>query len=263
MESSKKWHTCDRCSKKLSSYHSLWRHKKNCGSHPSYNVAAVSAIRGRSPLLSRSPDISTLNARVEKRSGSTNPKIQSLLDEIINDSSTDKSPPQAITKKISSIISQNTVPPNPSLGIVAEVYPSKISAKVIPNPSTEVVSAVFQEKPELIIDEIMLPLVKSKPRTKGDIIGFSDGERSEEESSDDADESSTDSDESIDISNIKPKVKFLPASIEGLCKRFRTLWAAFTREGKHEHRNEIVFLLDELLRQEAITRDDYRKLVGQ
>ena len=31
-----------------------------------------------------------------------------------------------------------------------------------------------------------------------------------------------------------------------------------TRE--HEHSNEIVFVFDELLRQEAITRDDYTKL---
>ena len=98
----------------------------------------------------------------------------------------------------------------------------------------------------------MLPLVKSKPRTKGDIVGFSD--------TDDENDSSSDSNESINISDIKPKVKFLPATIEGLCERFRTLWTAFTGQGKHEHRNEIVFLLDELLRQEAITREDYRKL---
>ena len=48
--------------------------------------------------------------------------------------------------------------------------------------------------------------------------------------------------------------------MEGLCERFRTIWSEFTRQGKHEHRNEIVYILDELLRQEAITRDDYRKL---
>ena len=55
-------------------------------------------------------------------------------------------------------------------------------------------------------------------------------------------------------------MKFLPATIEGLCERLRTLWTEFTRQGKHEHRNEIVFLLDELLRQEGINRDDYNKL---
>ena len=59
---------------------------------------------------------------------------------------------------------------------------------------------------------------------------------------------------------IKPKVKFLPATIEGLCERFHTLWTEFTRQGKHNNRNEIVFLLDELLRQEGITRDEYTQL---
>ena len=32
------------------------------------------------------------------------------------------------------------------------------------------------------------------------------------------------------------------------------------RQQKHEHRNELVFLLDELLRQETITRDEYKRL---
>ena len=32
------------------------------------------------------------------------------------------------------------------------------------------------------------------------------------------------------------------------------------REEKHEHRNEIISLLDELLRQDAITRDEYKQL---
>ena len=91
-----------------------------------------------------------------------------------------------------------------------------------------------------------MPPVKSVPRTKGDIIGFSDAE------ADDGDSDDSDTDESIDISDIKPNVKFLSATIEGLCDRFHTLWTQFTRQGKHEHRNEIVFLLDELLRQEGI-----------
>ena len=145
---------------------------------------------------------------LRKKNSSTNPKIKSLLDEIMNDTSTDK-----------------------SLSTIPQAIP---------------------KKPELIIDEIILPLVKSKPRTKGEIVGFSDDDSI---ISDDSD-----SDESIDISNIKPKVKFLPATIEGLCERFRTLWTAFTRQGKYEHRNEIMFLLDEVLRQEAIIRDDYTKL---
>ena len=32
------------------------------------------------------------------------------------------------------------------------------------------------------------------------------------------------------------------------------------RQGKHEHRNELVFLLDELFRQDGINRDEYAQL---
>ena len=55
-------------------------------------------------------------------------------------------------------------------------------------------------------------------------------------------------DESIDVTNIQPNVQFLPATVEGLRKRFHELYIEFTRQGKHKHRGELVFLLDELLR---------------
>ena len=80
------------------------------------------------------------------------------------------------------------------------------------------------------------------PRTKGDIIGFSDPE---------------DSDESIDVN---PNVKFLPATEEGLRRCFHELHKEFTRQGKREHRNELVFLLDELLRRGGINREEYTQL---
>ena len=245
METSKKWYTCDSCAKKLSSYHSLWRHKKICGSGPSYkashhHIHSFNVDDSKRLAVKRPFDVMYNGA--EKETESTNPKIQSLLDAVINDSSS----PQVNPKNILPIISQNTVPPNSPSGIVAEV----ISEKVLPNQPPEIVAAVFQEKPELIAD--IMPLVKSKPRTKG----FSDAE----DGGSDSDDSVSD-DESIDISDIKPKmVKFLPATIEGLCDRFHTLWTEFTRQGKHNNRNEIVFLLDELLRQEGITREEYTKL---
>ena len=85
------------------------------------------------------------------------------------------------------------------------------------------------------------------PRTKGDIIEFSDTEESE-------------SDESINVTDIKPNVKSLPTTVEGLRRRFHELYTEFTRQRKHEHRNELVFLLDELLRQEGINREEYKHL---
>ena len=47
-------------------------------------------------------------------------------------------------------------------------------------------------------------------------------------------------------------MKFLPATVDGLARRFDQSFKEFTRQGKHEHRNELVFLLDELLRQDVI-----------
>ena len=41
MQAIKQWHTCPNCGKKLSSYHSLWRHRKQCklSVNPSINVS--------------------------------------------------------------------------------------------------------------------------------------------------------------------------------------------------------------------------------
>ena len=57
-----------------------------------------------------------------------------------------------------------------------------------------------------------------------------------------------------------PTIQFLPATVEELSVRFNKLFCEFIRQKKHEHSNELVFLLDELLRQEAIDRDVYTQL---
>ena len=72
------------------------------------------------------------------------------------------------------------------------------------------------------------------PRAKGDIIGYSDDEVS------------------------STKVKYLPATVDGLLKRFNKLYIEFT-QGRHEHRNELVALLDELLLQNGISREEYTR----
>ena len=78
----------------------------------------------------------------------------------------------------------------------------------------------------------LLPLT---PRTKGDIIWYSD--------------------------NGEPniKVKYLPATVDGLLKRFNKLHKEFTQERHEHHRNELVALLDELLRQNGISREEYTR----
>ena len=64
----------------------------------------------------------------------------------------------------------------------------------------------------------------------------------------------------IDITDIKQNVKFLQATVDGLADRFNQLFKEFTRQGKHEHRNELVFLLGELLPQDGINRYEYARL---
>ena len=104
---------------------------------------------------------------------------------------------------------------------------------VLATPTPEIVAEVFPEEEQSEEQAVS--------RTKGDIIGFSDV-------------SSQSDDEYIDI---QPNVKFLPATVEGLRERFHELYTEFTRQGKHEPINELVFLLDELLRQQGIDREEY------
>ena len=112
--------------------------------------------------------------------------------------------------------------------------------------------------------------MKTKPRTKGVIFGFSDGE------SDDDDEQSTDEemegeneDDSDSIDDVMPKGEDMEKKIEefslsdtteGVCDRFNELYVEFMRHNKHEHTNELMFLLNEMLRQGAITPTEYTRL---
>ena len=55
-------------------------------------------------------------------------------------------------------------------------------------------------------------------------------------------------------------MKFLPATVDGLADRFNQRFKECRRQGKHEHRNELVFLLDELLREDDINQAEYAQL---
>ena len=52
----------------------------------------------------------------------------------------------------------------------------------------------------------------------------------------------------------------LPDTVEGIRDRFNELYVGFVRKGKHENRNELEFLLDELLRQGALDPSEYTQL---
>ena len=76
------------------------------------------------------------------------------------------------------------------------------------------------------------------------------------------DENSSD-DEKMDSGEDRSKVNVLPSTLEGLSKRFNELLREYNLDGKYEHRNELVFLLDEMLRQEGINREEYEKLYNE
>ena len=96
----------------------------------------------------------------------------------------------------------------------------------------------------------------SPPRTKCDIVGYSDYESSDKASTD----NSSDDDSKDDDVESKDEIKLLPATVDGLGKRLHQLWKEHAREEKHEHWNEIVSIIDELLRQYDITRVEYKQL---
>ena len=111
----------------------LTRHVRSCMGDPD-DFAEVdhqswSGVAQKRPM---SPNILTFNGSNKSSKPPKNPKIEVLVDEIINDSSTEKLPSYGILQK--------KVPP----GIIAEVF--QPSEKALPKASPDIVAAVFQEK---------------------------------------------------------------------------------------------------------------------
>ena len=75
---------------------------------------------------------------------------------------------------------------------------------------------------------------------------------------DDTDEDEDNDDHNEDSQESSQQgVKFLLTNRIGLEKRFKKLFHEFTKEQKLENRSELVFLLDEMLRQEYVTQEEY------
>ena len=55
-------------------------------------------------------------------------------------------------------------------------------------------------------------------------------------------------------------IKFLPSRKDDLFKRFNKLFVEFWQQQKYQHNNEMVAILDELLRQKFIEQETYNKL---
>ena len=113
------------------------------------------------------------------------------------------------------------------------------------------ISSPSQEQLSLVISECM------KPISFGE-LWCNEGQKEDEEDEEDEDE-----DEEKDEDEEEKEdegVKFLPTTREGLQKRFNELFYEFTRREMKRNRNELVFLLDEMLRKNFITPLEYQSL---
>ena len=243
-------YSCDRCGSGFTRRFNLTRHKDS-------RCKPIAVIRGLVREVS-SNDIGEqdvprkrlwdncagLNAATDKTS--KNPKIGALVDEIINDGSTEDHTTPPEKKSPVDVFGEKALPLPPPT-IVGGLFRVKLLPKASP---PEAVADTFQEK--VLPSEVVVALFQEEPssetespqRTKGDIIGYSED---------------SEYDESIVINT---NVKFLPATVQGLRKRFHELYTEFTRQGKHEHRKELVFLLDELLRKGGLNREEYTQLTN-
>ena len=123
----------------------------------------------------------------------------------------------------------------------------EIEKPLSPPPSSSVIAKIFPP--------IAPPAVPKPSRTREWLVDYHDDDDDDDESDD----------ESIDILDLPDNVKFLPTTIEGLRASFNELIKNITEDRKssgHEkigNRNEAVFLLDELKRQDGISRRMYRQ----
>ena len=193
---------CSKCGKELANRHNLSRHKKTSQSSTRNWIFDDSYAEPKTTAVQR-PIESYYEPKPKK-----NPRIETLLDEIINDDP--DITPQAVHKGYS------IVPPTPTI-----VY------SPIKKPPQSPIMSPPTKTPKL---KKVLPKSSSPPRTKGDIMGYS------------SDENSDDSSTEVSIDIKPPIIKFLPATVEGLSARFNKLFCEFVRQKKHEHRNELVSL---------------------
>ena len=74
MSLSKQWHGCDRCGKTLSTYHSLWRHKKICQSSSYESIEIPEKYDDAGSVVS----FNTINKIVNNKPSSINEKHPSI-----------------------------------------------------------------------------------------------------------------------------------------------------------------------------------------
>ena len=270
---------CNNCGKNLSSYKSLWRHKKSCMSIPrSLPISEHgNGKRGKvddddifntidSHHRNSIPVVSEKNGRfVVEKDG----KMQSLRDAFTNQ---DIPKYNELDKKIFQSKS---------------IFPAKKMdySKIIGSSSDEEspTSPIIRSTPKKEHPAMKKTMAKKFGPRKLDyskMIGPSSDEESQKWSREERKPSkkrrrySSDSDEGRPLSPpaagtlddinedelpLPPKVQFLPENKDELCARAIELLREFGR-GKYKNRNELVCILDELKRRDEIESDAYTKL---
>ena len=91
-------------------------------------------------------------------------------------------------------------------------------------------------------------------------MGYSSDESSEEDSSESEESLTSKSDDDNENVDLEVEEFILPDTVEGIRDRFNELYVGFVRKKKHENRNEVEFILYELLRQGDLDPTEYTQL---
>ena len=171
------WYTCENCGKTLSSYHSLWRHKKKCQPKKvfKYQNQAFNhfkdagdvphSIVGQKRQVTYSPPTVISHH---------NPKIQALANEIINDSS-------RRTGSSRDLAAKPVLPPVSTHPPPLENPLAAPTADALPLATPGIAAEVFKI-----------------PRTKADIMGYDDGDEDDDDTDADNDTEEEDDDDEDD-----------------------------------------------------------------
>ena len=184
-----KWHSCDRCGKHLSSYHSLWRHKKKCQVN---NNNTSPSIGEKRPLLNDDDDIATFDGDEfcgkKPKSRATIEKMMKLL----------KVPEYRCDKITAEMLQASNSKPNTPSAATTEVLQPKAALLLKKSPSVQQESQTTVPLPKIQYPTKLVQyptkLVKYiRPKSLGELwcnednnISTSDSEEEEEE--DDTDE---------------------------------------------------------------------------
>ena len=265
---------CSRCMKSYSHRQSLWKHKQGCDRYTptnSYN-SNDSTVGEQRKFHEKSGAKRTANSEplYEKKS-----KMQVLADAIINDTPVKK---MDLSSKLPAADALRKSPPpvfqklpSPPQEVVDDVFK-------VPRTRKDLIGGSDDDKKDTDDSSESCSDKESFSDSNDDDDGSDydknsnssddssnddaagDGQESRSESDDNSSDGSTTEDkESTDAvvdDEEQPvtKYKFLPKTIKGLEKRFNERFVEFTRHGKHENRNELVALLDEMLRRDVIER---------